>query len=342
MNNELHILNHVPSGLLECPASGLHRVLPGPTLLELPGSPRQPLFTCVLQHGNEKVGWDAVRSLLADYAGRELPRPWRIFIGNVAAARLGLRRLDGQPDFNRSWPGSLSGDTPVHRMLAALTDRMRRQQPFASVDVHNNTGRNPHYAAVNSMRPETLQLAALFSRTVLYFTSPNGVQSAAFEAFCPSLTVECGQVGAGYGVAHAREFLNGCLHLSEIPRHSPQHGDIFLYRTTARITVPANVSFGFDDCERQVNFAADLDMLNFRQLPAGARLARVADGLDAPVMAHDMNGREVTEEYFALRNGELVTARPVMPSMLTKDYRVIRQDCLGYFMETIEPPSAGR
>ena len=44
-------------------------------------------------------------------------------------------------------------------------------------------------------------------------------------------------------------------------------------------------------------------------------------------------GHDVGSEYFAIHEGQLCLHRPVMPSMLTKDIEVIRQDCLCYLME---------
>lgn len=340
MSSGLFAPEGIPGGLLSLKARDLHRLLPGPTLLQLPGRRQRPLFTAVLQHGNETVGWDAVRELLAAYEGRELPREWMVFIGNVAAARLGLRRLDNQPDFNRSWPGAPGADTPVSRMLAALTDSVRRRRPFASVDVHNNTGRNPHYAVINAFRPESLHLAALFSRTALHFTIPNGVQSAAFETFCPAVTVECGIVGNEAGVAHAVRFLDACLNLEHLPGDPRQSDDLAIFETAARLTVPADVAFGFDDPNATLNLAPDLDILNFHELPAGTRLARVSGSKVPLVQAHDLTGRDVTERYLSVRRGELLIARPVTPSMLTRDQRVIRQDCLGYLMNPV--PAAAR
>ena len=43
--------------------------------------------------------------------------------------------------------------------------------------------------------------------------------------------------------------------------------------------------------------------------------------------------RQVATEFFALEDGCLVTRVPVMPSMLTCNPEVIRQDCLCYLME---------
>lgn len=340
MSDGLFTPTGLPEGLLDLGARDLHRRLPGPTLLRLPGRRERPLFTAVLQHGNETVGWDAVRALLGAYRGRSLPRTWWVFIGNVHAARHDARRLDAQPDFNRCWPGATTARTPVHDMLEGLTDLARRHRPVASIDVHSNTGRNPHYAAVNALRPASLNLAALFSRTALFFTVPGGVQSAAFETFCPSVTVECGVVGNEAGTAHAFRYLDACLHLESVPSHRLHHGDLALYRTVARITVPPEVEFGFGEPGAALNLAPDLDALNFHPVPAGTALGRVVQGLDGPVRAHDLEGRDVTSRYFGIHNGELVTTRPVTPSMLTLNHTVIRQDCLGYLMETVDIPAA--
>jgi succinylglutamate desuccinylase len=90
-------------------------VLPGPALIHLPGRRIPPLFVSVLLHGNEDTGWLAAQSVLKKYATVELPRALSLFIGNVEAARTGLRRLDGQPDYNRVWPGSEEAHPPKRR-----------------------------------------------------------------------------------------------------------------------------------------------------------------------------------------------------------------------------------
>ena len=41
----------------------------------------------------------------------------------------------------------------------------------------------------------------------------------------------------------------------------------------------------------------------------------------------------MADRFFAIDNQRLVTTVPVMPSMLTCDPTVIRQDCLCYLME---------
>ena len=328
--DNLIVLDALPQGMLEASADRLHEYLDGPTLIHLPGRRSPPLFVSVLLHGNENTGWDAARMLLQRHAGHPLPRALSLFVGNVQAARFGLRCLDGQPDFNRIWCGD---GTPEHRIMREVLETMRHIGPFASIDVHNNTGRNPHYACVNQLHAANLNLAALFARTAVYFTTPDTVQSRAFSAFCPAVTLECGQPGTTTGLEHALEFLDACLHLAEFPEHPVHKGDIELFHTVATVKVPGGVSLGFAGEDTDLVFVDDLDFMNFRELPAGTVIARAHPEFSGGLEVIDEEGNDVGEDYFMRRDDEVVTCRPFIPSMLTLDTRVIRQDCLCYVME---------
>jgi succinylglutamate desuccinylase len=331
----LTVLDYLPEGLLLIEADRLIDYLQGPTLIHLPGRRPEPLFVSVLMHGNETVGWEAVRGLLAKYeAGKALPRAMSLFIGNVEAASRGLRKLSDQPDFNRIWPGSELDESLQHQMMRQVVEIMRERNPFASIDVHNNTGMNPHYACVNRLDTEFLHLALLFSRTVVYFLRPKGVQSMAFAELCPAVTLECGKVGQAHGVEHAVEYLDACLHLSEHPVHPVAPQDIDLFHTVARVTVAADASIGFAAGEGDIAFEPDLDRMNFQELPVGTPLGRVnGANLYNLLDVRDEQGREVSSDYLQIEEGLLTLNRTVMPSMLTKDIDVIRQDCLCYLME---------
>ena len=334
MSEMLQILNHLPARLLEVGAAQLHEVLSGPTLIHLPGRRTEPLFVSVLLHGNEDTGWYAVQSLLRKYHDRELPRALSVFIGNVAAGRVGVRFLEGQPDYNRIWediPGV--GDTPERGMMRRVVDEMRARKVFASVDVHNNSGINPYYACVCRLEHRFFQLATLFSRTVVYFTRPRGVQTAAFSELCPAVTVECGQAGQVHGVAHAVEYLDACLNLAEIPGHKVAPHDIDLFHSVVIVKVPEDISFSFADSAVDIRFVDGLDYMNFRELPAGTLLGWVIGKKKIHLQVRDEQGREVSEKYLTLENGEIRTTVPVMPSMMTTNANAIRQDCLCYFME---------
>jgi len=338
----LNIIDQIPEGFLDCTAKDLHTVLPDPTLIHLDGRRQEPLFVSVLLHGNEPTGLKAIQSLLSRKSGQELPRALSIFVGNIHAASEGKRHLENQPDYNRIWPCSINaGDdsqsTPEHAMMKDIVDIMRAKNVFASIDVHNNTGLNPHYGCINKLDTAFFHLATLFSRTVVYFIRPHGVQSMAFADICPAVTVECGKPDQSYGAIHAMEFIETCLQLSHLPEHPVSPHDIDLFHTVATVSVPENLSIGFGEIETNLQFIEDLDHLNFRELPPGTRLGEfnIKDNTP-PLRVKNENGEEVTERYFSFENNELNTLRPVMPSMFTLNTEIIHQDCLGYLMERMD------
>jgi succinylglutamate desuccinylase len=337
MFNMLSQLDYLPEGLLNLDASQLDKKLSGPSLIHLPGRREPGLFVSVLMHGNETTGWDAVRQLLQRYrpggGELELPRSLSLFIGNVSAAALGVRHLDGQPDYNRVWPGCGLPDTTEQRMMAQVVEIMRNRGVFASVDVHNNTGINPHYACVNLLDNRFLHLASMFSRTVVYFIRPRGVQSMAMAKLCPAVTLECGKVGQIHGLDHTVDFLDACMCLSEHPVHSVAHHDIELFHTVAIVKVSEGASFGYGVSDADICFSEDLDHLNFRELPKGTVLGCLGSDIGLGLEATDERGTDVTKRYFELEANEIKLRIPVMPSMLTLDHKVVRQDCLCYLME---------
>ncbi len=324
----------LPDGLIATPATALHDVLGGPTLIHLSGRRPEPLFVSVLLHGDEPVGWEAIVRMLTTQPA--LPRALSILIGNTLAAARGVRRLDTQPDYNRVWPGTEAEDSQEARLMRAVVDALHKRGVFAAIDFHNNSGRNPHYACVSATDPPTLHLAALFARTAVYFTRPKGVQTAAFAPLCPAVTAECGRPGEAHGIAHAEEFLTACLHLARHPEHPIAPGDLDLHHTVATLRIPAGIDFGFGfgAQARELTLAEDLDTLNFRLLPPGTPLARI-HAPHARIEVIDERGNDVSAHWIQAVDGHLALRRPATPAMLTCDAEHIRQDCLGYLMERI-------
>lgn len=327
-------LTAIPPALLEVDAQALHEVLPGPSLLHLPGRQQRPLFVSVLLHGNETTGLLAIQQLLKKYAERELPRALSIFFGNVEAARSAVRRLDGQPDYNRCWPGTDAPDTAEAQLMREVVQAMRARHVFISIDVHNNTGLNPHYACINKLEPAFFQLATLFTRTVVYFIRPHGVQSIAFADLCPAVTLECGKPGHDLGVAHALDYIDTCLHLQALPSHTVSERDIDLFHTVAQVKIPPQMSFSFQDAAVDIRLDPELETLNFREVPAGTVFA-MTDNEALGLVATDEQGREVSADYFQYRHEHIELTKTMMPSMLTCDEQVIRQDCLCYLMQRL-------
>jgi succinylglutamate desuccinylase len=330
----LRILDQLPAGLLDLDTTCLAEALGGPTLLRIPGQARAPMFVATLLHGNETTGWDAARTLLRAYHGRVLPRPLLLFIGNVHAARVGMRRLDGQPDFNRIWNGAPG---PEGELAARLLAEVTRARPFACIDLHNTSGENPLYACVHRLDDASRALARVFSSRLVLVSHPQGLLSMALSALAPAVTLECGKPGNEDTVVHVSEYLREVMALESLDAMHPDartHAGEVL-RPVATVRVPEHVSFSFHDAGADLHFVAGLDAHNFTTIPRGTTIAAIRPGCDARLEALDVNGADVTERYFRRDAAAVVTAVPLMPSLLTANERIIRQDCLCYVMERL-------
>lgn len=342
----------LPDDLLDLSAPELHQRFDGPALIRIPGRRQPALLVSVLLHGNEPVGWDAVRELLRGYraAGEQLPRAMTLFIGNVQAARYGLRRLDEQPDFNRIWKGGVG---PEAELAAELISELRHSPPFLAVDVHNNTGVNPHYACITRLDPASLALARSFSRPVVYVRSPDTILGAALAPITTAIILEAGRPGERRGVEHVMDYLRTCLELGELP-HGLGHDGMDLYETVATVRIRAGIRFDFAPQPPTASSGPqDLWLLeafehyNFEELPAGTLFGYLPhsrqEGAALPLEVTDRSGVDVAERYFQVQGRELRLRRDLVPAMFSPDPDIIRQDVVCYFMERVptrEPASS--
>ncbi len=331
----LAIVDGFPDSLLELPASQLWQQLSGPTLFQIEGKRAQPLFVSVLLHGNEVTGWQAVQRIMQRFRDERLPRSLLLFVGNIAAAQANVRTLPSQVDYNRTWPGTPHDTSAEALLMTDVFEFVHRQAPFASIDIHNNTGNNPHYSCTTRLESRYLQLARLFSRTVVYFQKPEGVQSAALARLCPSVTVECGRAGDTAALEHATEVLAAALAIAALPDHPIPEGDIDLMETVAILKVPSEASMSFDGSQADFQFRSDLDHLNFSELKPGEILGRLG-GRDAKrldvVPAVPLAETAPLIDY---QQGNIRLARRAIPAMLCVDPAAVRLDCLGYLMHRI-------
>ncbi|WP_394693446.1 succinylglutamate desuccinylase/aspartoacylase family protein [Hyphobacterium sp.] len=309
-------------------ARDVRSVFPESALISLEGRHKQALFVSVLIHGNETVGWEALKRLQAWMADHPLPRSLLIFIGNVRAAEQGVRMVPGRPDYNRIWR---EGDTPEHDLAARVTEIVRAAKPFAAIDLHNNTGANPFYALVHHERPEDLQLTSLFSPNAMMTHNPPGTCSEAMSAFCPAITAECGHSGVAANEEAAFNLVLDTLHLDHW-RGAPDL-PLDLYTVTGRILIDPAARMVFEHgVEGDVEFPASLEKWNFYDRPAGSAFARILTGGD-PVRVTTETGADVTDLCFAREGDRLILKRDFTPAMLTTNEAAIRADCLGYLME---------
>jgi hypothetical protein len=125
------------------------------------------------------------------------------------------------------------------------------------------------------------------------------------------------------------------MHLSDIPTTRMDADDVHLFHMVATVRVHEDVLFGFGHVPTEIAFRENLDVLNFQELPTGISLGDVNGGPSQPLVATDIHGVDVTEQYFRFDRCQIETVCEIMPSMLTLDRRVVQQDCLCYLMERI-------
>jgi len=326
----LKIVNKLSDRTLELPAHRLYEELPGPTLVHLKGKKEPALFVSVLLHGNENSGWEVVKNILTRYKGQTLPRSLSLFIGNIKAARYKKRKLDTQSDFNRVWR---DGNKPENLMMQSILEIMKERGIFASIDIHNNNGLNPHYACINKLDKTFLKLAREFSRMVIYFIRPTGVQSLAFAKMCPAVTLECGQPGDEYGIQITTTFVDKILQLDSIEPEENIEETTDLYHTVGIIKIPAEYNFSFNGEKTDIAFINGIEKLNFIEINSDALLGEIKKNILKPLIVLDEEGQDIFDKYFYIENNKIYTKTTLVPAMLTTDIDIIKQDCLCYLME---------
>ncbi len=334
-NSTLQFLNKLPDGFLELQVENILSLFPVPTLIHLQGVKPQPLFVSILLHGNEFSGLKAVQALIQSYHGH-LPRSLYLFIGNVSAAANGLRVIPGQIDYNRCWPGTEMSPNSETRMMQSIVDCVSADDLFAAVDVHNNSGMNPHYACMTDVTQDNQHLAAMFNHIGLVFRRPKGVSTMSFNGICPAVTLECGKPGDETGIKHATELLDALLHLDHFPEKAVAKHDLQLVRSYVTVNVRESVSIGFNMSDQSdLVFNKDFERWNFTEICPDYVFAHTR--VNQPLLVTDQRGCDITQQIIRVEDGKVFLNRTLMPGMITTDEVIIRQDCLCYLMEDYHP-----
>ena len=334
----LNILETPPPGLFDTPAQALLQLLGKPTLLYLKGQQEPPIFFSTLLHGNETSGWEACCEVFGEAlrSQQTLKRSVVLFIGNLEAAAQGVRSLPGQMDYNRIWRGEHEHTQLVEEVLACL----QRQPLFAALDIHNNTGRNPHYSVVTEITPQTTGLAYLFSDKAVLVEEPDSVMTRAVQHLCPATTVEVGPVNDVQSTVRTAELIRRYLELDSVPDNGAEN--LTMHKALARVHVVDGAAFDFADEADAEQLSGDdlvltagMEAVNFHPVPAGTEFGFTRKPLHMTLQVLDPAHRDVTAQFLEEVHGDISLCRPVIPAMYTTDHDVIRQDCLCYFMEEI-------
>lgn len=323
----------LPDRLLELDDIELLEELERPTLIRVPGTGElPPRGIATLLHGDEDTGYRAAMRVLR--RKRSYPFDLFVIVGNVRAALAGggfaHRFLDDQEDFNRIW-----GTEPTTRMrLAAdgMLSDLREAKVSAMVDIHNNSGTNPFYAIVTRLEEASLNLATIFTTTVLHWQLGVHTLMEALTDVCPAVAVECGLPGRPDSLSFAVDGIRRFLGTPEIADTELER-DYDLYGDLRKVTVRPEVRFSFGgELSDEIDFVVeqDADAYNFETVPAGHVIGRVTPGSAVPLQVGGIGGEDVTDRFVTVRDDQVVITREITPVMMTRTADAARKDCLFY------------
>ncbi len=329
---DLKVLPEIPQMPQTTPLDQITHYFPQPCLFEVPGSTEETVFLSFLLHGNEFTSFEVLKKLVNKYK-KDTPEKSLIFlVGNVEAASLQKRFLSGQQDFNRIWK---SGSSPEHQWAEQVKNYVAERAPlFATIDIHNNTGKNPFYSCISELTDSFVYLASLFSSTLVYFRHPDSVLSTNFSSFGPALTIECGESGNPESTGLAYQFVLDVINSSTL-NHPVQDSDIQIFQTIGRIVVDSEVKVAFGKELGDIHFTENFESINFCPQTEGEWFCET-NLKKLPIQILDQQGNDLSEEFLIFKDGVARWRKSVIPSMFTKDTKVITQDCLGYVMIPID------
>jgi hypothetical protein len=323
-------MHGLPDGFFDISTANIRSLFPNPTLIHLEGKDPNFLFISILLHGNEYTGLKVMQKVLAEHA-HDLPRSILMFVGNVRAAEANRRYLPDQVDYNRCWPGTDQEPSATSQMMQRIVEIAQGLPLLAAIDIHNNTGKNPHYACITDPNMVNQNLAARFNRVGMVFNH-RGVCTMAFDGICPAATLECGLPGTPDGIEHACRFVEDMLSLDELPHKQPSRDALHLVESHLTLNIPEHVSFEFDPgADADLRFEPDFEDRNFtlfdpHQVFGYTRVER-------PLSITDTNGHDVTDDIMRVEQGKIYLNNTMMPAMITRDKLVVRQDCLCHLLQ---------
>lgn len=324
----LEIIKDIPDGFLSIKPTELYKILPDLSLVHIRGQKKQPLFLSCMLHGNEHTGFFVLQELLKKYGADNWPRSVYCLFGNVTAAKENRRHLDNQPDYNRIWQ---KGSLKQNKRALSILDFLKRENLFASIDIHNNSGRNPHYSVVMDLDKKKLNLAGLFSNRSMLFEEKVGACTENVSEFCPAVTVEAGLSGKTEGTKHVCEYVDKILNFDVIPEKPISKLGLLIMYTVGTVKIGKDCSVGFGKDKANIVFKKNLDSFNFKKIPAGTIFGLYQK--DCRLCFNDQRGNDIGDEYFAYKDGKIIIKKALIPGMISQDKRILKSDCVCYVLK---------
>lgn len=307
-----------------------------PTIIDITGKDQSTCRVIVtLLHGNEPSGLIAIHRWLT-LDEREKPATnLRFIICSVEAANtkplLTHRYLDGGLDLNRCF--GKDKEEGYYLRANLINQAILAVSPEAVVDLHNTSGSGPAFAVSPIISNKGLTLTSFFCDSIILSSIRLGaLMEQNFN--CPVITVECG--GANDEQAHEVAFrgveqLATCQSIDNF--HQRNQVDIVYKPLRLQLKPYKSLSYScHNEGYKGVTLISKIEQFNFGSARKGQMLGWLdQNGLENLQLLNDVN-ENVIEEYFTVRDNQLVCATNMRIFMATTDIKIARSDCLFYIV----------
>ncbi len=325
--------NPAPADLPATPLEWL-RQLGGPAVVRIRGvDSSRCRGVSTLLHGDEPSGLHALHAYVKSGA-----RPAIDVVATIASVEAALtgipfshRFLPGRRDLNRCFLGPF--DDKDGKLAASVHQAIGARTPDLVVDLHNTSGNNPCFGVVPRLDDRRLRAVAVFTPLVMIAEKPIGSLNDSFRDLTTSVTIECGQMSDPAAHAHTSRALAALLALDELDDAPLPPCEVFTGDLRVRFAADAAIDFAQqprDGCD--LTLLPDVDRHNFAVTPRGTVLGWVGARRAWPLVALDKEGHDISRDLFALDGDALVTARDLVPVMMTTRVQAARSDCWTYIV----------
>lgn len=306
-----------------------------PTIIDVTGKNTDICRVIVtLLHGNEPSGLIAIhRWLTTDYLDMQPETNLRFIVCSVEAASktpiLTHRYLDNGKDLNRCF--GTKKNTSYYTRANLIAKAIAEVSPEVVIDLHNTSGSGPAFSVSPELSPLGLSVTALFCDTIIL----SGLQLGALmeqDFDCPIVTVECG--GSNDEQAHEVAYYGiAQLSKSSMLSNLPTSKQVNIVYKPLRLQLRSHRSLSYS-CKNEglygVTLCSKIEQFNF----GGAKEGQLLGWLDEKGLANlqllDDSNNNVVEDFFTVRDNQLVCATNMQIFMATTNKAIAINDCLFY------------
>jgi len=312
----------------------------GPTIIDITGknTDKTRVFTTLMQ-GDEPSGLAAIhRWLTQDWQEQTPETNIRFIIVSVEAASkspiFSHRHLKEGLDINRCFD---SGFKHGYFQRANLIDSaIRSVNPDCVIDIHNTSGNSPAFTIAKSACSVTLNLASVFSDTLILSRISHGaLTEQSFD--CPTLAIEAGS----YLDQQSYELLyQGICQITSTPClcQLKSENAVKVLNRPYRLVLKTDstLSFNNEDLGNEgVTIKNTIEQFNFGSANSG----QIIGWLDSEGFEHlqllDESNEDRIEDFLLIRENKLLLKENVLIFKATTSIDLAKNDCIFYLLKAL-------